>query len=167
MRPRRSIPLRGIAGRQMPSGVPIRLRAVRAKELRSAKRRFRRALLYEQGVLPTDIQRGITMSDEITNKGRGKFDEEKASKYKDFLGRPISIEEIRLIPYLTHCAIDHCQLDRSRMTANERAIVSNWESFGHLKRFPYVVVTPVFWRFMSDVMLDFYIDEPINVEGDR
>lgn len=106
------------------------------------------------------------MARKITDKGRGRYDEARAAKYKEFLGHDLTKEELRLIPYLQSCAVNHYATDRSKMSAAERRLVTEWQERGWLERFPYIIPSREFWQFMCDVLFGFYVDELV-VEEDE
>lgn len=106
------------------------------------------------------------MAFSIIAKGRGKYDADRAAKHKEFLGRDLTQGDIRLIPYIQYCTVNHQQLDRNHMDASERAKVREWVERGWLEKFPYVIPSREFWQFMCDVLLDFYVDELV-VEEDE
>lgn len=107
------------------------------------------------------------MARKIIEKGRGRYDEARAEKHKAFLGHDMTQEEIRLIPYIQYCAVNHYTTDRARMSASERKIVNEWQERGWLERFPYIIPTREFWQFMCDVLFDFYVDELVVEEDEE
>lgn len=59
-------------------------------------------------------------------EGRGRLTDELVSKYG------ISKDELRLMPYLLLCCMDHTRLDMRRMTAEEIDTAMRWESEGKI-----------------------------------
>lgn len=106
------------------------------------------------------------MAYSIIAKGRGRYDADRAAKHKEFLGRDLTLEDIRLIPYIQYCVVNHNQLDRSEMDANERKLVNDWVERGWLEKFPHVIPSREFWQFMCDVLFDFYADELVIEEDE-
>lgn len=101
----------------------------------------------------------------IIEKQRGFLDESRAKKYEAFLGHELTREELRLVPYLQYCAVNHQQTDRARMSAEERKIMREWKERGFLEIYPCVIPTREFWEFMCDALFDFYTHELVVEEG--
>lgn len=106
------------------------------------------------------------MDTKVFEKKRGAMNDELAKKHEGFLGHPLTLTEIRLIPYIQYCAVNQQRADRSRMNADERKLLNEWEQASYLVRFPYIVPTREFWQFMSDVLFDFYASELVEVKDD-
>lgn len=99
---------------------------------------------------------------------RGVLSEHLAGKYEPYLGHPLTVEELRLIPYVQYCAVNWQSIDRSRVNAEEREILRDWTDRGLCQCYPFnVEVAPSqsFWRFMCDVLFDAYVLHLREVSG--
>lgn len=104
----------------------------------------------------------MSSKNKITYKDRGVIDEEKAKKYEAFLGHPLTLTEMRLVPYVCFCATDQSRIDREKVSREERAILKEWTDKGWCVCFPFnveVVPSREFWEFMCGVLWDFYCNE--------
>lgn len=96
---------------------------------------------------------------EVIFKHRGRMDAEKAMKYKEFLGHPLTQAEMRLIPYVQYCAVNQGSIDRRHINAEEKIILKQWTEANMCMCYPFnVCVAPTreFWDFMCNVLWDFY-----------
>lgn len=100
-------------------------------------------------------------------KKRGKYDEEKAAKYEGFFGHPLTLVEMRLIPYVQYCAVNQQQIDRSRIDGAEHKLMFEWKKNGWLDLFPCVSVSREFWNVMGNILFDFYSCELVEEEGGK
>lgn len=110
------------------------------------------------------------MGVKVVNKSRGVMDAEKAMKYKEFLGHPLTQKEMRLIPYVQYCAVNHQTIDRRSVDKEETELLKEWDSKGWCECYPFnatVIPSRKFWDFMNDVLWDFYCLELVSTCGDE
>ena len=94
------------------------------------------------------------------SRGRGVLTEEiKNDAYiKNWLGREITVEELRLFPYLQYLAVNNGKIDREKITPTEMMIIENLEDNGWLKTEPRVKPDRKLWNLMSHVIYMGYVD---------
>lgn len=86
-------------------------------------------------------------------KTRGIYTEEIKSKYG------ITQEELRLIPYLHYCIINHQRLCYEKLTIQEVDILEKWQKEGLIIASyidTCVITSRSFWDKMSDILYDSY-----------
>jgi hypothetical protein len=95
-------------------------------------------------------------------ENRGEFTPEIEALGKPFLGKELTLRELRLIPYLDYCAKNRV-FDPARISQEERDIISEWKKRG----FIYVSSSPSnggvsirrdFYDFMNEVLWLGYVD---------
>ncbi|EJF5840135.1 hypothetical protein M8W81_004977 [Salmonella enterica] len=62
--------------------------------------------------------------------GRGQLSPEIERKSRELLGYAISQQELRLMPYVQHCAMNEGCINQTRVNPQEREILRHWESCG-------------------------------------
>ena len=79
--------------------------------------------------------------------GRGQLTEEIKAKAVELIGREINQVELRLMPYLMHCAMDRANIDPRRIAQHEREALSKWQQEGFIDS-PSAdfTMTPEFWN---------------------
>lgn len=98
----------------------------------------------------------------IEDKQRGVFSEAERGSADAVLGRQLTEGELRLMPYLIHCAMDQQPVDRSKITPDEKEILKDWTERGICRCYPFnvpVAATKEFWRLMADAVFDAYVLE--------
>lgn len=88
---------------------------------------------------------------------RGQMTEVVKAKMEGFLGRETSQVELRLYPYLLYEMVNNQKVDPSRINAEERAVLSQLRSGGHIEGgMSGLAMTREFWDFAQDVVWDTY-----------
>lgn len=59
--------------------------------------------------------------------GRGQLSPEIERKSRELLGYAISQQELRLMPYVQHCAMNDGYINQTRVNPQEREILRQWE----------------------------------------
>lgn len=98
------------------------------------------------------------MKIENGDRGRECLDEQLSEKYKDFLGHPMTVRELWLIPYLQYLAVNRRPWNIRKMSQSEVEIYNEWQRKGWLlagSTAP-LRVSREFWDFMNDVLWDAY-----------
>lgn len=103
----------------------------------------------------------------ICGRERGRIDEEKAEEYATFLGHPLTQKELRLIPYLNDCALNHKPIDQRKIDDEEREIIERWRNNNWFATSPYIMFTSEFWEFCCDVLYNFYLTTIILQDEDE
>ncbi|EJX4928859.1 hypothetical protein OD635_005948, partial [Salmonella enterica] len=62
--------------------------------------------------------------------GRGQLSPEIERKSRELLGYAISQQELRLMPYVQHCAMNEGCINQTRVNPQEREILRHWERCG-------------------------------------
>ena len=101
------------------------------------------------------------------DKARGCLTENFENEAKEYLGREITQEELRLYPYLCFCAVDHARISREKTTEKEQEIMKILEREGHLVReYPsYMHPTKEFYMFMQKSIVECYVITAEDYKG--
>ena len=91
--------------------------------------------------------------------GQGRMTEDVRAFLETFFGRPSSVAELRLLPYVHYCTINERRLDPRRINQMERNILSQWRAAGLIEGgATYLKIQPRFFRFIGEVLLLAYVD---------
>lgn len=88
---------------------------------------------------------------------RGVLTPKVQEKAIQFLGREISVRELRLMPYVLNCLLNNDEIELVRINANEETILSMWIEAGFIKLSPLKVTKP-FYDFMNELVFISYIE---------
>ena len=91
--------------------------------------------------------------------GRGMLTPEIQERATELMGRPISVAELRLMPYLGYLMVNNERLDPRRVNGDEREILAKWRDEGRINR-PggmYVEISREFWDIINDLQWHAYI----------
>lgn len=93
-----------------------------------------------------------------SDRGRGCLDEQLAEKYEAILGHPMTVRELRLIPYLQYLVVNRQPWSIGKMRQSEVEICNEWQRRGWLlaSSSAPLRVSREFWDFMNDVLWDSY-----------
>ena len=64
---------------------------------------------------------------------RGAISEELQVLAKNFLGKELSIKELRLLPYIHYCLVNQQGIDPAKINSEERKIIIEWKKKGYLE----------------------------------
>ena len=91
--------------------------------------------------------------------GRGRLTAEIRGLLESFFGRPTSVAELRLLPYLHYCTINERRIDPNRINGTDREILSQWRAAGLIQGGATdLMIRPAFFRFIGEVLLLAYVD---------
>ena len=92
---------------------------------------------------------------------RGELTEQIAKLAKDFLGREISIKELRLYPYLDYQMKNSQIIDPNRVNQEDRRILSVLRHEGHIEGGASgLTMTKKFYDFINQVLWYGYVAKP-------
>lgn len=84
---------------------------------------------------------------------RGQLTTVIQEKAVAFWGREIIQTELRLYPYVHHCAVNERKLDASKINAEERKIMRLWKDAGHFEGgLSDLNMSKEFFDFMNDML---------------
>lgn len=86
---------------------------------------------------------------------RGVLTSEIKEKYN------ITVEELRLIPYLQYLLVNHMPVDPAKLHCGEREILKKWRDEGKITfsvQEP-CTITKEFWDFINNILFDSYVPE--------
>ena len=86
---------------------------------------------------------------------RGVLTSEIKEKYN------ITVEELRLIPYLQYLLVNHMRVDPAKINEKERKILQKWRDEGKITfsvQEP-CTITKEFWDFINNILFDSYVPE--------
>ena len=90
---------------------------------------------------------------------RGKLTEEIQKEAMEFLGREITLRELRLYPYFDYVMKNHQKLDPSKINAEEREIFMNLKKEGHMEGGATgLLMTREFYDYINRVLWIGYVD---------
>jgi hypothetical protein len=77
------------------------------------------------------------------------------------LGREITLEELRLMPYVQHLMLNSKQLDRSMVSRREGSLLEEWKRAGWIgigegPTRP-ITITLSFWRVVCTILWEAYV----------
>lgn len=91
--------------------------------------------------------------------GRGRLTEKVQKLAKEFLGREMSVAELRLIPYTQYVMVNEQIIEPVRLNEEDRGILSKWRKAGHIEGGASgLSITKDFWDFMCEVLFETYVD---------
>lgn len=86
---------------------------------------------------------------------RGMLTQEMKDKFD------ITLPELRLLPYLQCCLINHQPIDPKKITAEERNILIAWRDDGKISfsmtNAP--TISKEFWNYMNEVLWESYVPQ--------
>lgn len=77
---------------------------------------------------------------------------------KNWLGREITLEELRLFPYLQYLAVNNGKVDQMKITPSEVRIIKKLRDDGYLKIEPRIIPCKELWDLMCYVIYKGYVD---------
>lgn len=87
-----------------------------------------------------------------TGYSRGQLTPEIERKSRELLGYVISQQELRLMLYVQHCAMNDGYIDQRRVSAQEREILRQWERRGFGGFGPDLSIEKSFWNAISEIL---------------
>lgn len=95
-------------------------------------------------------------------KTRGTLTDAGRDGANAVLGHNLTGHELRLMPYLIHCAMDQQPVERGKVNMDEKEILKDWTARGLCRCYPFsvpVAATKEFWRLMADAVFEGYVLE--------
>jgi len=90
--------------------------------------------------------------------GRGVLTERVNAIAKERIGREISKEELRLIPYIQYVMVNEQRLDIGRVNSLEREILAKWRTEDFIEGGASgLMITKEFWDFMCEILFEAYV----------
>jgi hypothetical protein len=85
---------------------------------------------------------------------------------KSFLGKNLTLQELRLIPYLDYCTKNRI-FDPARINRDDQDIISGWEKRGfiYVSSSPpngHVYIRRDFYNFMNEILWLAYVDNLVS-----
>ena len=95
---------------------------------------------------------------------RGAITEELSKKYSDFWQHDMTVTELRLVPYLYYCLVDHQCIDSRKITNDERKIISILRQRGLIDGglSESLACSKECWNVFTDILWDAYTDKIIS-----
>lgn len=89
---------------------------------------------------------------------RGMLTQAAKDKAKAFLGEEITQTELRLYPYLDYCWKNGGNINPSKISGEERKIISLRREQGHLESHSFInLPTRAFYDFVQDILAECYV----------
>lgn len=90
---------------------------------------------------------------------RGQLTPEVQQKAVEVLGREISREELRLMPYVQYVMMNEQRIDANRINTSEREILSSWRSEDWIEGGAGgLAVSKHFWDALSEILWLSYVN---------
>lgn len=90
--------------------------------------------------------------------GRGTLTDEAKKVAKKFLGREITVRELRLLPYIQYKMTNDQRLDPGHVNQEEREVLWLWKDAGYVEGgASSLSITKEFWDFMCEVLWLTYV----------
>lgn len=91
---------------------------------------------------------------------RGMLTEAVQAKARDFFGKEITVQELRLIPYIQYLLVNEAPLDRRKINDEEIQIIENWSERGWVSGVigEKQAVTESFWKAMNEIIWVGYVN---------
>ena len=91
--------------------------------------------------------------------GRGQLTDRANEIAQASLGRKITQQELRLLPYIQYCMMNEQTLRMEHISREEREILSKWREEGLIDGGASgLSITKDFWNFMSEILFETYVD---------
>lgn len=89
---------------------------------------------------------------------RGMLTTEVKKLSLELLGYELETRELRLMPYFQHIMMNSQEIDRSKITSEERKILTKWESKGWIEKGRPMSCTKEFWESLNKIMYVAYVN---------
>jgi len=94
-------------------------------------------------------------------QGRGMLTDRVKKLSVELFGRELTVEELRLMPYIQYVSVNEQIIDFIRLNTMEKRIVNDWLHSGELIYCEYshkTKASPDFWEKMSKIIHAAYVD---------
>ena len=95
---------------------------------------------------------------------RGILTKEVKTASKKLLGYSITLNELRLIPYVQYVMVNDQRIERNKINNEERTILDRWETKGFLNRDSGLSVSKKFWDAMCEIL---YVSYVVGTDDER
>lgn len=90
---------------------------------------------------------------------RGELSKRVLKKSLDIIGREITMDELRLMPYIQYVMMNEQRLDIPKINPEERKILKKWKEEGFIEGGASgLSITKDFWDFLSEILFLSYVD---------
>lgn len=91
--------------------------------------------------------------------GRGMLTTPVTNAALTWLGREITQDELRMMPYIQYCVMNDQNIDPNKIKANEREILSTWRALGYITGGASdLQITRHFWDSINAILWHGYVD---------
>lgn len=91
---------------------------------------------------------------------RGVLTKEVQKIANKYIGREISKDELRLLPYIQYIMMNEQKLDLIKINPKERQIFMQWKKDGYCEGgITGLSITKEFWDFMCEVLFQSYVKQ--------
>lgn len=96
--------------------------------------------------------------------GHGQLNYRVQILAREFLGREMSVTELRLIPYVQYVMVNEQVIDIRKCNRADRNVLQLWREAGHIEGGASgLAITKEFWDFMSEVLWLTYVCRDIPI----
>lgn len=92
---------------------------------------------------------------------RGELTKRVQKKAVKLLGREITEQELRFMPYLQYCMMNEQRFERAKIYPEEREIIDDWNREGWIKGKVgdyKIAIDKKFWKKLNEIMYIAYVD---------
>ena len=104
------------------------------------------------------MPKGEQKMSKIADRGALTKDIKDDAYIKNWLGREITLTELRLFPYLQYLAVNNGKIDYEKVSREEVRVIEDLEDAGWLQTEPRVKPDRKLWNLMCHVIYMGYVD---------
>ena len=92
-------------------------------------------------------------------KGRGSLTEKAQEIAKKFLGREITVVELRMYPYIQYVMMNDQKIDPIKCNQEDREVLALLRKAGHIEGGASGLrITKEFWDYLCGILFETYVD---------
>lgn len=95
---------------------------------------------------------------------RGMLTEKVQELAKEYLGREITLTELRLYPFIDYCIKNGGYMDRSKLSREEIDILHGYDEVKCQRNHGYIYVSKDFYEYIQKVLWESYIGTKLEEE---
>lgn len=96
---------------------------------------------------------------------RGSLSKKVQNKAKELIGRELSRDELRLIPYMQYVMVNDQKIDICKLNGKDEKIMREWNEANYYYAIQYgseesyrLVITKELWNFMCEILFIAYVE---------
>ncbi len=89
---------------------------------------------------------------------RGQLTEKVQELANEYLGREISLTELRLYPFIDYCIKNGGYMDRRKLSREELELLHSYNKDDVQRAYGYIYVSKDFYEYMQKVLWESYVE---------